>query len=181
VELQFCDTALCVNIHSTVFQLLLYSTGPTIQYSNQIALDKGLTELKRCISLAREARQAGVTVPLLFMGYYNTFRSYGTESKLISDCRDAGINGFIIVDLPPGTLGYSNTHRHTDYSYTANRAMKTLTNNMYANTLSLSSTCRILILITQRNLQHFVRSVRDIRYRMCHWLHRQPPLIDYDI
>jgi len=75
--------------------------GPTIQYSNQIALDKGLTELKRCISLAREARQAGVTVPLLFMGYYNTFRSYGTESKLISDCRDAGINGFIIVDLPP--------------------------------------------------------------------------------
>jgi tryptophan synthase len=34
------------------------------------------------------------------MGYYNPILSYG-EEKLITDCREAGVNGFIVVDLPP--------------------------------------------------------------------------------
>lgn len=34
------------------------------------------------------------------MGYYNPLRAYGEEA-LLDDCKDAGINGFIICDLPP--------------------------------------------------------------------------------
>jgi tryptophan synthase len=34
------------------------------------------------------------------MGYYNPVRAYG-EAKFLKDCRAAGVNGFIIVDLPP--------------------------------------------------------------------------------
>lgn len=34
------------------------------------------------------------------MGYYNPMLKYG-EEKLLKDCREAGVNGFIVVDLPP--------------------------------------------------------------------------------
>lgn len=52
--------------------------------------------------MARDARAAGVTVPIVLMGYYNPMLIYG-EERLIKDCREAGINGFIVVDLPPET------------------------------------------------------------------------------
>lgn len=52
------------------------------------------------LSMVREARSLGLTTPVIFMGYYNPVRAYG-EEKIIRDCRDAGVNGFIIVDLPP--------------------------------------------------------------------------------
>jgi tryptophan synthase len=42
----------------------------------------------------------GLTVPVLLMGYYNPFFIYG-EQKLMNDCKEAGVSGFIIVDLPP--------------------------------------------------------------------------------
>lgn len=52
------------------------------------------------LQLVRDARKKGLTVPVLFMGYYNPILSYG-EERLLKDCKEAGINGFIIVDLPP--------------------------------------------------------------------------------
>jgi tryptophan synthase alpha subunit len=42
----------------------------------------------------------GLTVPVVFMGYYNPVLSYG-EERLMQDCKEAGVNGFIIIDLPP--------------------------------------------------------------------------------
>ena len=36
----------------------------------------------------------------MFMGYYNPILSYG-EDRLLKDCKEAGVNGFIVVDLPP--------------------------------------------------------------------------------
>lgn len=42
----------------------------------------------------------GLKVPVVFMGYYNPFLNYG-EKKLMTDCKAAGVDGFIIVDLPP--------------------------------------------------------------------------------
>ena len=74
--------------------------GPTIQRANQVALNNGVTELQQSIDVARKAREAGVTVPIVFMGYYNPFRIYG-EDRLFSACKAAGVSGFIIVDLPP--------------------------------------------------------------------------------
>lgn len=50
--------------------------------------------------MVREARKKGLKVPILFMGYYNPILSYG-EERLLKDCKEAGVNGFIVVDLPP--------------------------------------------------------------------------------
>ena len=74
--------------------------GNTIQHANQVALDNGIHDLQQSIDIAAQCRQAGVTVPIVFMGYYNPFRNYG-EDRLFSACKEAGVSGFIIVDLPP--------------------------------------------------------------------------------
>ena len=50
--------------------------------------------------MVRQSRKRGLKAPILLMGYYNPMLSYG-EGRLLEDCREAGINGFIVVDLPP--------------------------------------------------------------------------------
>ncbi|KAL9115143.1 MAG: hypothetical protein Q9227_000937 [Pyrenula ochraceoflavens] len=73
--------------------------GPTIQKSNQIALQNGVT-VTSTLDIVRGARRKGLQIPVLFMGYYNPVLSYG-EERLLKDCKEAGVNGFIMVDLPP--------------------------------------------------------------------------------
>ncbi|KAF4167598.1 hypothetical protein CNMCM6936_004862 [Aspergillus lentulus] len=73
--------------------------GQTIQKSNLKALENGVT-VTSMLEMVRTARRRGLKAPVLFMGYYNPILKYG-ESKLLADCVDAGVNGFIIVDLPP--------------------------------------------------------------------------------
>ena len=65
----------------------------------QQALKNGVT-VSSTLEMVREARKKGLTVPVLFMGYYNPILSYG-EERLLKDCKEAGVNGFIVVDLPP--------------------------------------------------------------------------------
>ena len=50
--------------------------------------------------MVRDSRKRGLKAPILLMGYYNPLLSYG-EERLLQDCQAAGVNGFIIVDLPP--------------------------------------------------------------------------------
>ena len=52
------------------------------------------------LELVRSARSRGLKTPLLLMGYYNPVLRYG-EERMLKDCKDAGVNGFIMVDLPP--------------------------------------------------------------------------------
>jgi tryptophan synthase len=73
--------------------------GPTIQKSNTIALQNGVTT-ESTLAMVREARARGLKAPVLLMGYYNPVRAYG-EERLAKDSYAAGINGFIIVDFPP--------------------------------------------------------------------------------
>ncbi|KAI9754624.1 MAG: tryptophan synthetase [Lichina confinis] len=73
--------------------------GPTIQKSNMIALQNGVT-VTSSLELVRSARKRGLRLPVLFMGYYNPLLIYG-EERMVEDAREAGVNGFIIVDLPP--------------------------------------------------------------------------------
>ena len=73
--------------------------GPTIQKANTQALKNGVT-VTSTLEIVREARRRGLRVPVLFMGYYNPLLSYG-EEKILQDAREAGVNGFIVVDLPP--------------------------------------------------------------------------------
>ena len=73
--------------------------GPTIQKANTQALKNGVT-VTSTLDIVRNARKRGLKVPVLLMGYYNPLLSYG-EERILKDSREAGVNGFIVVDLPP--------------------------------------------------------------------------------
>ena len=73
--------------------------GPAIQDSNKIALQNGVG-YAQCLEYVKEARAKGLKVPVVFMGYYNPLLAYG-EERAVHDAREAGANGFIMVDLPP--------------------------------------------------------------------------------
>lgn len=71
--------------------------GPVIQGANIRALKGGVTTDK-VFDLVRELRK-DVTVPMVFMTYSNVVFSYGAD-KFISACKEIGINGLILPDLP---------------------------------------------------------------------------------
>ena len=73
--------------------------GPTIQLAGQRALDGGMT-LNKTLALARAFREDDDTTPIVLMGYYNPIYSHGVDQFLI-DAKAAGIDGLIVVDLPP--------------------------------------------------------------------------------
>ncbi|MCP4826298.1 MAG: tryptophan synthase subunit alpha [Shimia sp.] len=73
--------------------------GPTIQLAGQRALEGGMT-LQRTLDLATEFRRTDTTTPIVLMGYYNPIYSRGVDKFLI-DAQTAGIDGLIVVDLPP--------------------------------------------------------------------------------
>ncbi|EKE71220.1 MULTISPECIES: tryptophan synthase subunit alpha [Roseobacteraceae] len=73
--------------------------GPTIQLAGQRALDHGMT-LQKTLDMAAEFRKGDDTTPIVLMGYYNPIYSRGVD-KFLVDAVEAGIDGLIIVDLPP--------------------------------------------------------------------------------
>ena len=73
--------------------------GPTIQLAGQRALEGGVT-LNRTLELARKFREDDDTTPIVMMGYYNPIYSRGV-STFLEQAKEAGIDGLIIVDLPP--------------------------------------------------------------------------------
>ena len=73
--------------------------GPTIQLAGQRALDGGMTLLKT-LDMARRFRQTDQDTPIVLMGYYNPIYSHGVDAFL-KDAKEAGVDGLIIVDLPP--------------------------------------------------------------------------------
>ncbi|KPU84366.1 tryptophan synthase subunit alpha [Marinosulfonomonas sp. PRT-SC04] len=73
--------------------------GPTIQLAGQRALAAGMT-LERTLELAREFRKFDDTTPIVLMGYYNPIYNRGVD-KFLVDAKASGIDGMIIVDLPP--------------------------------------------------------------------------------
>ncbi|CAI7671879.1 unnamed protein product [Penicillium pancosmium] len=73
--------------------------GPTIQKANTKALENGVT-VTSVLEMVRTARGRGLRTPVMLMGYYNPVLRYGDE-RMLKDCKEAGVNGFIMVDLPP--------------------------------------------------------------------------------
>jgi len=73
--------------------------GPTIQLAGQRALEAGQT-LEKTLQIARELRKENDTTPIVLMGYYNPIYSRGVD-RFLKDAVAAGIDGLIIVDLPP--------------------------------------------------------------------------------
>ena len=73
--------------------------GPTIQLAGQRALGAG-QNLEKTLQIARDLRAVDDTTPVVLMGYYNPIYSRGVE-RFLAEAREAGIDGLIIVDLPP--------------------------------------------------------------------------------
>jgi tryptophan synthase alpha chain len=73
--------------------------GQSIQKAALRALDAGQT-LKGVLAMATEFRKDDQTTPIILMGYYNPIYSHGVEAFLV-DAKAAGIDGLIVVDLPP--------------------------------------------------------------------------------
>jgi tryptophan synthase alpha chain len=75
------------------------SDGPTIQAAGQRALKRGQT-LAKTLDMVRAFRPTDDATPLVLMGYYNPIYVYGVE-RFLADAKAAGVDGLIIVDLPP--------------------------------------------------------------------------------
>jgi tryptophan synthase alpha chain len=73
--------------------------GPAIQASSQRALRAGQT-LAGTLAIVRDFRRADAATPIVLMGYYNPIYIYGV-GRFLADARSAGVDGLIVVDLPP--------------------------------------------------------------------------------
>jgi len=73
--------------------------GPSIQAAGLRALKAGMT-LKKTLQLVRSFRESDAATPIVLMGYYNPIYIYGVD-KFLDDAKTAGVDGLIIVDLPP--------------------------------------------------------------------------------
>ena len=73
--------------------------GPSVQAAGQRALKAGTT-LRSTLAMVRRLRGRDRDTPCVLMGYYNPIYRYGAES-FAKDAVDAGVDGAIVVDLPP--------------------------------------------------------------------------------
>ena len=73
--------------------------GPAIQAGGLRALNAG-QDMKKTLGMIRAFRKGDNTTPIVLMGYYNPIYIYGV-TKFLADAKAAGIDGLIVVDLPP--------------------------------------------------------------------------------
>src|ERR1700682_2085961 len=73
--------------------------GPAIQAAGLRALKAGMT-LRKTLEMVRTFRKSEAATPLVLMGYYNPIYIYGVD-RFLADAKSAGVDGLIIVDLPP--------------------------------------------------------------------------------
>ena len=73
--------------------------GPAVQAAGLRALNAGQT-MKKTLAVVRDFRKGDDTTPIVLMGYYNPIYIYGVD-KFLVDAKSAGVDGLIIVDLPP--------------------------------------------------------------------------------
>jgi tryptophan synthase alpha chain len=73
--------------------------GPAVQASGLRALKAG-QDMKKTLGMVRAFRSYDDTTPVVLMGYYNPIYIYGV-AKFLTDAKAAGIDGLIVVDLPP--------------------------------------------------------------------------------
>ena len=73
--------------------------GPAIQAGALRALNAG-QDMKKTLGMIRAFRKGDDTTPIVLMGYYNPIYIYGV-TKFLADAKSAGVDGLIVVDLPP--------------------------------------------------------------------------------
>jgi len=77
--------------------------GPVIQAAAQRTLENGIT-LAECIAIVADLRARGFSTPAVLMSYVNPILAYGLE-RFATDSAAAGVDGFIVPDLPPEEAG----------------------------------------------------------------------------
>jgi len=73
--------------------------GPVIQAAG-LRAKKGGSSVRQTLEIVRQFRAGDDATPIILMGYYNPIYIYGVDAFL-RDARDAGVDGLIVVDLPP--------------------------------------------------------------------------------
>jgi tryptophan synthase alpha chain len=77
--------------------------GPVIQLADERALAQGVT-LKDVLAMVKQFRLQDERTPIVLMGYLNPVEIYGYEA-FAQDCAEVGVDGLLIVDLPPEEAG----------------------------------------------------------------------------
>ena len=150
--------------------------GPSIQRSQQQALDAGVTPAD-CLAVAREIH-ARTRKPLLFMGAYNPVLAYG-ESRFCSAAAQAGVTALIIPDLPFEEQAELRAAAHasglhviqlvapTSTPDRLRRACGAATGFVYCISVSGVTGARSNVAITSRPLVERVRQVTDTPVAVC--------------
>ena len=73
--------------------------GPAVQAAGLRALGAG-QNMKKTLAVVRDFRKHDDATPIVLMGYYNPIYIYGVD-KFLVDAKSAGVDGLIVVDLPP--------------------------------------------------------------------------------
>jgi tryptophan synthase alpha chain len=73
--------------------------GPSVQAAGVRALAAG-ARMTKTLALVRAFREGDDATPIVLMGYYNPIYIYGVD-KFLADAKAAGVDGLIVVDLPP--------------------------------------------------------------------------------
>ena len=73
--------------------------GPIVQAAGLRALSHGMN-VQKTFSLVQQFRSKNATTPVILMGYFNPVLRYGID-KFMNDCNELGVDGIIIVDIPP--------------------------------------------------------------------------------
>jgi len=81
--------------------------GPTIQYSSEVAIEQG-TDLDSIFEMVKQVRIAS-SIPIVLMGYINPILYYGVE-KFFEKAASAGVDGFILPDVPVEEAGLVETY-----------------------------------------------------------------------
>lgn len=82
--------------------------GPSVQLSSQRALKAGVT-LQGVLDTVAAMREWEMDTPIILMGYYNPIYRYGPE-EFAKAAAEAGVDGLIVVDLPPEEAEELNQH-----------------------------------------------------------------------
>lgn len=80
--------------------------GPTIQYSSNIAIERGIT-MQKILRIVEQVREKS-EIPIILMGYINPVLRYGVE-RFCRDAKEAGVDGLIIPDIPVEESGILTT------------------------------------------------------------------------
>ena len=110
--------------------------GPTIQRSSQRAIRSGIN-IEKTFQIIENFRKSNKKTPIILMGYFNPIFQFGLK-KFFLRCSRVGVDGLIIVDLPPeeDSLIKNYTHKYNVYNI---RLVTPTTNKIRLKKISKSS------------------------------------------